>query len=98
MGGHPNPRAAKLLPHHPSRVSLRSQWVDLGQHLEGGWRHLLGRVDRVDWTSDLPSSVMELVARANERWRTHDVLAERLPRTAWESISAELGLGLAPPE
>lgn len=84
LGGHPNPKAAFLLPEHilpnskASHLPLDWMWVDLGQHLERLWSFAeiatkaLG-LEAVKVVADARSDVES----ALQRWHEQDPCADR---------------------
>jgi hypothetical protein len=87
LGGHPNPKAAFLLPEHilsddedPLPTS-EWMWVDLGQHLKRMWSFAevamkaLG-LETVRIVVDARRDIESVL----QRWHAEDACADRFPR------------------
>jgi len=85
LGGHPNPKAAFLLPEHvlpenkASLLPLDWMWVDLGQHLERLWSFTEVATDALDFgTVRIVADATRDVADMVKRWHEQDSCAHRL--------------------
>jgi hypothetical protein len=87
LGGHPNPRAAFLLPDHTVTLPLEFTWVDLGQHLERLWGLTVATLDRKKWRDAVTTVDFDRVDAAISGWHRSDALAARLSVSAWSSPS-----------
>lgn len=85
LGGHPNPKAAFLLPEHALHddkaflVPLEWMWVDLGQHLERLWSFTkvaieASRLTTVRAVVDAQRDIEDVL----KRWQERDHCADRL--------------------
>lgn len=77
-GGHPNPAGWFLLTDSPPLDPVRSAWVDLGQHLERGWRVLRAACEAAAWSEVLPEHRWQFVEHFRLAWHERDPLAARL--------------------
>lgn len=87
LGGHPNPRAAFLLPDHTVTLPLEGAWVDLGQHLERLWGLTVATLDRNQCRDTVTTVDFDRVEAAISGWHRSDALAARLSVSAWSSPS-----------
>jgi len=94
IGGHPNPKAAFLLPNHilPGYADLLPTpqwvWVDLGQHLERLWSFTEIATETLEFdTVKLVPDAGGEVKDALRRWHEVDVCADRLER--FPEVSSE---------
>lgn len=84
IGGHPNPKAALLLPDHSHGfTSNRWQWIDLGQHLQRLWGFLVDASVSHDLAQLLPAALQTGVQAAIADWHDFDALAGRLHMSDW---------------
>jgi hypothetical protein len=85
IGGHPNPKAAFLLPEHilpddePPLPTPEWMWVDLGQHLERLWEfaNIATKVLALDAVKTVEDARSE-VGSALQTWHEQDACANRL--------------------
>jgi hypothetical protein len=88
LGGHPNPKAAFLLPDHTAPLPREAMWVDLGQHLERLWSLTVATLDRNQCRDTVTTVDFDGVDAAISGWHKSDALAARLSASAWFSPSS----------
>jgi hypothetical protein len=79
-GGHPSPRGWFLVAHRPPVDPVRSNWVDLGQHLSRGW-DLLVNASQVIGSPEATAPHVQAFDRDRDLWRERDALACRMAIT-----------------
>lgn len=79
LGGHPNPKAALLLPSREGAVDERWIWADLAQHLDRLWPFITDAVGAAGFERALPEGLSSSVEASLAAWREADVLSTRLP-------------------